>query len=264
MSFLIDSARLAAGGGGAFSPADVSGLIFWLEADGTLWQDSGRTTPAISDGDPVGSWDDASGNGNHVTQGTSGNRPLLKLSIQNGKPVLRFDGSNDVLVKAALTLADAGLSVFVVGKLTASGSYPHLVAYGASGAGSWGLRTVSATGKLSFVDNGSNGGAGETSAAVSVTSTAANLAGTGFHLLEGHVSSGDAWEILVDAASKDTASNTFDPTAGGAQDIQIGGRTASSLYWPGDIAAVLIYNANVSAPNKASIRQFLNDKYAIY
>lgn len=38
----------------AFSPLSIPGLKLWLKADGTLWQDSARTTPAIADGDPVG------------------------------------------------------------------------------------------------------------------------------------------------------------------------------------------------------------------
>jgi hypothetical protein len=90
----------------AFSPAEVAGLKLWLKADGVLWQDSARTTAATADGDPVGAWDDASGLGNHATQATSTRRPTLKLAVQNGKPVLRFDAVDDVFnLTATMTSA---------------------------------------------------------------------------------------------------------------------------------------------------------------
>jgi hypothetical protein len=58
-----------------FAPTDLTGLQFWFKADGTLWQDSARTTAATADADPVGAWDDASGNANNATQATAGTRP---------------------------------------------------------------------------------------------------------------------------------------------------------------------------------------------
>lgn len=69
----------------------------WLVADRGLFQDSGYTTPAAADGDPLGGWQDQSGNGRHATQATAAKRPVLKLAIQNGRPVVRFDSSDDTL-----------------------------------------------------------------------------------------------------------------------------------------------------------------------
>lgn len=72
--------------------------VLWVEAGiSTVFQDSARTTPAAADTDPVGSWSDLSGNSNHAFQTTAGKRPLLKLAIKNGRPVLRYDGTDDFL-----------------------------------------------------------------------------------------------------------------------------------------------------------------------
>lgn len=71
-----------------FSPSDIAGLDVWLKADSL----------ALSDGDPVATWTDSSGNGNNATQGTSGNRPTLQTNELNALPVVRFDGSDDFLV----------------------------------------------------------------------------------------------------------------------------------------------------------------------
>lgn len=51
-----------------------------------------------SDGDAISSVSDKSGAGENFTQVTGNKQPLLKLAIQNGRSVLRFDGSNDYLL----------------------------------------------------------------------------------------------------------------------------------------------------------------------
>ncbi len=103
-------------GGGASTPDTILGadLHRWFKGDGTLWQDSGRTTPATSDGDPVGAWDDASGNGGHATQGTAGARPTPQTAELNALAVVRGDGTDDFL-SGAIT-ADASTTVWIVAK----------------------------------------------------------------------------------------------------------------------------------------------------
>lgn len=71
----------------------TTNLKFRLDNYQQLYQDSGFTTAATADGDPVGGWKDLSTNALHMTQGTSGNRPLLK--IVSSKNEILFDGSND-------------------------------------------------------------------------------------------------------------------------------------------------------------------------
>ena len=71
-----------------------------LEPDNTFWQDSARTTSASST-DPVGSWDDDSGNSNHFTEGTTSNKPTL------GSSLVSFDGGDTLANSAIGTLATA-------------------------------------------------------------------------------------------------------------------------------------------------------------
>ena len=86
-----------------FTPDQVTGIYAWYRADlGTYQTVSGSA--ATADGDPVGEWQDQSGSALHVTQGTAGNRPTLQLSELYGRPVLRFDGTNDYLQAAAAAL----------------------------------------------------------------------------------------------------------------------------------------------------------------
>jgi hypothetical protein len=60
-------------------PFDAN-LIVWLDPtdSSTMWQDSGKTTPVTTDGDPIGYWEDKSGNGNHWSQSDNSRRPVWK------------------------------------------------------------------------------------------------------------------------------------------------------------------------------------------
>lgn len=87
---------------------------WWLKADAGTFEDDGKTTPAADDGDVVGAWADQSGNGYDVLQATTAKKPTLKLSIQNGLPVIRFDGSDDILVHSANVLTGTTGTLFAV------------------------------------------------------------------------------------------------------------------------------------------------------
>lgn len=85
----------------AFSPLSFGPtLAQWLQNDAGLYQErtgASATTLAAADADPVGSWLDQSGNGRHMTTTADSKRPVLKLNIQNGRSVIRFDGIDDFL-----------------------------------------------------------------------------------------------------------------------------------------------------------------------
>jgi hypothetical protein len=104
-------ATLGAGGGG-FAPTQLSGLVLWLKAGVGTYQDTGFSTPAVADGDPVGGWQDQSGQGHHATQATAAAKGTLKPSIKNGKSVVHFDGVDDYL--AATFGAATPFHLFVV------------------------------------------------------------------------------------------------------------------------------------------------------
>ncbi len=119
--------------GAAFDPASLSPSL-WLKGDGVLWQDSARATAAVADGDPVGSWDDASGNGRHAQQATSMKRFLLKTGANglNALPVLRSDGVDDTL-DAIIDATATQTIMLVTKKLSApSGSSRTVLALAAA------------------------------------------------------------------------------------------------------------------------------------
>ena len=87
-------------------PAAAPGLRLWLEPS--------KETQYAADA-PIGSLTDWSGNGNHATQATAGNRPVYKTGVLNGLPVARFDGSNDYVAPAAIDLTGtAAVTVYMI------------------------------------------------------------------------------------------------------------------------------------------------------
>jgi hypothetical protein len=97
-----------------FSPSSIAGLKGWYDASDTA---------SISlSGSNVTQWNDKSGNGYHVTQGTAARRPVSGTTTLNSKNVIVFDG-NDVLQAATASdwkfMNDAsGSTTFLVFRVT--------------------------------------------------------------------------------------------------------------------------------------------------
>lgn len=89
-----------------------------LAPENTKFQDSARTTAALANNDPVGSWTDKGSAATNCNQATAANRPLLKTAVVNGLDALEFDGTNDSLSAAMAALANQ--TWFIVARLMAA------------------------------------------------------------------------------------------------------------------------------------------------
>lgn len=116
---------------GASGPA-IYGPAAWYDADDltTLFQDSAGTVPVTTSGDPVGLWQDKSGNARHFSQSTSGQRPTWNSS--GGFSWVEFDGSDDWLFGSSGMLAFAFVNLFAGIRVVSGGgdfgtilSQPH-------------------------------------------------------------------------------------------------------------------------------------------
>lgn len=78
-----------------------------------------------TDGDPVSTWQDQSGNGNHLLQTTVASKPTYDLAVQNSLPGVLYDGVDDMLSLASLSLGT--FTVFTVFKMTGTAGllYQH-------------------------------------------------------------------------------------------------------------------------------------------
>lgn len=78
---------------GIIGPGGVgnsSNIKMWYMGDRDAFSDAG-TTP-VANGGTVRQWNDQSGNNNHATQATAGNRPIYRTAQTNGLGALEFTG----------------------------------------------------------------------------------------------------------------------------------------------------------------------------
>lgn len=76
----------------SFSPRSLSGLVAWYSADDAVFNDAGVTY--VTNGDTVQQWNDLSGNGYHLTQANSSQRPTFNSSALVGRYGLTFTAAN--------------------------------------------------------------------------------------------------------------------------------------------------------------------------
>ncbi len=215
-----------------FDPLSLSPAL-WLKADAGLYQDSAQTTLATADADPVGAWQDQSGNARHVTQATAGSRPTLKLSIQNGLSVVRFDGSDDYLVAGASVSFKQAV---VVAKYSAAtfAFYPGLIT---------GANAIEADAVL----------VGQDSAAVFYDSSSQT---TVYHA--------DGLPLAESAMSgpmNDFSSMSISQAAGWSLTPQVGKDRAGARFWLGDIAEILLFTSVLADADRQDVEDYLNGRW---
>jgi hypothetical protein len=231
-------------GGDTFNPLTISGLQAWYSAryPGSLYQDSAQTTAAASNGDPVGGWQDLSGNGRHVTQATSSKRPTLSLSAQNGQAGIVFDGVDDTMASSAFNLSDG--SVFVVYKPIALTSAFSTALSLNKNTGMIGIRETSKwydyTLSGALVESTGTAAVGST-VLISATSTTANS------------------KLYVNGSVKATDTSATPPSKTNG----IALATNGTMWWNVMIAEILVYNSAFSDSQRQRIERSLGNLYGI-
>ena len=86
-------------------PLSLPGLALWLRADAGVL--NGSALPAV-DTNPVGTWQDQSGLGNHATQATTAKMPTW----HSAGPSLIFDGVDDFMLLTSAAVVSEYFAVF--------------------------------------------------------------------------------------------------------------------------------------------------------
>lgn len=222
----------------------TSGLVVRLDS-GTL---------VLSDGAAVSTWADSSGNGYDVTQATGGNRPVYKVAIVNGKPVVRFDGVNDYLTRAynaAYNTTDWSFFAVTVPR-GGAGNYRGIASsFSASPHSGWTMYLSNANAYQAAVDNGTTS---------IFTGTGSTPVGTACVLATVRGSASTAVFLNGSAAGSNSGGFVAATTA-----PLVIGANALTLDFPmnGDIAEILLYSRAVNSAERASVTSYLGTKYGI-
>lgn len=232
-----------------FTPASITGLVGWYDAD--------RIT-GLAHGAAVTTWPDLSGTGAHITQGTSGARPTYRVGVANGLPVVRFDGADDRLETSGshqIVNASTGhWTVFAVMAKTAYSGVRGVVSGDNVGGSS---NRVAQFLRWNGATSESIGFAGP------VLDAGPTGSGSAFHIDEAVRNSSDL-ERLVDGVSNGA-------TAGGALStavcgVSVGHATnqgGAAGFHNGDVGEVLLYNVAVSSTDRTAIREYLAEKWGV-
>jgi len=221
-------------------------LVLHLDAD---------AIEGLNDNDTVETWSDLSGEENDVTQETLDNRPLYKTNVLSGKPVVRFDGTNDSLRISSNILSGSSFSVFIVkNQDNTSVDARSIVAHNTDDGGwpSWSIQNNSSRDTRFFVYTG------ETPHAIEGTTSISNGV---FHIVTArYSSSADLWDLYVDGRLDVSGNKTG--SLGRATDwIDIGYYPTSDVYYKGDIAEILIYDSVLSTQDKEEVERYLGNKW---
>jgi len=224
----IPSLMVAAYRATTFIPSSIAGLKFWAAANDL----------SLSDNDPVSTWFDKSGNGNNVTASLVA-RPTYKTNIQNGLPILRFDGVANVL--AGIFTITYG-TVFVVCNFNSAGNFPNyngLIITEAGGVGSDDFFDGDGSGSTNMYATGGPFGA-------------ANIYVNGVNTLQ-----------FAPLTTMKLLSG-IDNTPISKTSLNIGNDPAAALrFWNGDICEVLIYDSALSPTDRGNVETYLNSKWAL-
>lgn len=226
-------------GAGGFNPLSISGLVAWYDfsAPTTLFTDTGRTTAVSADAQTIKGVTDKGSTGAHLSEATNG--PTYKVAIQNGRSVARFDGSNDILTSAAITVAQP-MTILIAGAL-------------ASTAGATRRFTDANTGRC--IIGSSNVGPVWNLFAGSSQNTA-TTSDTSWH----------AHDVVINGAASNwrldgTSIGTMNAGANSLSTTIFLGRDNAAQFDALDYGELLIYDSALSAGNRAALDTYLKSRW---
>lgn len=218
-----------------------------------LWADASQETYA--DGAKAYIWSDRSVNGNNLSANSVGRRPTFVANQVNGKPIMRFDGTNTWLRTYFDNVAKAQPNtIFVVLKQYAGGPAQQVWVDGSPGT----YDVISARNVIYRFD-----GTNQVSlyaGGTDVTYSRGSSWPSPFvcYVAKFNGASSQIWENLTSKA-------TGNPGSQGMSGITIGASgNNDTLLAQIDVAEVLVYNANINDTDRTTITNWLNTKYTLF
>lgn len=223
---------------GSFVPTDLANLRLWLKADAIT---------GLSNNDPIDTWADSSGNGYDATS-TSTKRPLYITNVVNSLPVVRFDGSNDVMSNSGMTGVGTGdFHVFIVHRRNGgAATYRTIMSLGSGGSSPLLSVGPAHTYYVNPLGSGTN------------VTDGANVDAT-WEVYEIKRSSGTFYVKKMGGSETSGAL-----TSTGATGYILSGYTTDPFQpYPGDVAEIVVYTDVKSGADLTDIETYFTDKYAL-
>ncbi|MEI7452061.1 MAG: prepilin-type N-terminal cleavage/methylation domain-containing protein [Candidatus Falkowbacteria bacterium] len=214
----------------------IPDMLLWFMADAGVTKDGSNK---------VSVWSDQSANGYYAQPG---NQPLFVSNAKNGKPVIRFDGTNYLLLNSSIPAA-SGYTFF------------YVVSTGAAKTGSETIFSAAQSGHIRWANScGSDiaGWAGTDSSLV----LGNPFINTNTYYSLSYTKDSAAWTIRSNGSVIRSVSDTSMPTSN--VQMTIGSEAGGGYTMAGDIAEIIVYGSALSDSDRQLVESYLNTKYAIY
>ena len=238
-----------------FAPTLLAGLWAWYDASdiSSLYQDSGRTTPVVTDGDPVGAASDKSGSARHMLQaGASTLKPTYTTNVQNGLASLSFDGGD--YLDLVGTPSTSAVTILGAARTSATVNVQRgLVATRSSTAAGVRVFILTGNGMSTNIYDGTTSTSNNDATAIAATTPFA------FGM---RVTSAGALDLIRNGViTTDTHALTM-----AHQAVSLGRSTTNQTtnLLNGHLLEVIMYNRALTNDEITQVSTYLNTKWAVY
>lgn len=223
----------------------TSNLVAWYKTESL----------GLTDGQAVASWLDETSNNNDLAQATSGKRPTFKTGVLLGRDAVRFSATNDTcLINTTPTgFTSDGLTIYAVVKAITWSTWGMVVVTGVNPIFNE-LRLTNTQSTYGFIAAGGTG---------PLLGTTEGTGPWAARIFRGRFdNTSDVVGVKVTGFTENTSSDagTYSSTV-----ICLGARdnADTALNYDGDLGEVLIYTADISAPDKAQTESYLQSRWGI-
>lgn len=225
-----------------------SGMQLWLKSDFGVF----------TSGSDVIQWADMSGNNQHATQPTGGNRPTLTNDAIFGNPAISFNGtSQNLILPSGFADFTAGASIFAVSRPTGMPSATPVILDFSTGSAASNNLTLQEAPSTTISLKAYN------STTASTLSSTSGLTQNIFQMFEAIHNGAGTGTIFTNATQGATGSlqNLLNITRTTNYVGRSGGGTP--LYYQGDLAEVFVYNRGLTSSERTNVESYLMQKYQV-
>ncbi len=223
-------------------PTSITGIKLWLKAD---------SIGNLSDGAAVTAWPDSSGLGLDFTQLTLANKPTYKTNIINGKPTIRFAGSQYLTNTSASLNLSSTFTVFTVLKGASTAQTGQAWMWGEAANGKrrslWMQQT---NGYINFSGYNAN------------VTTTTNGKDNSTHVITASRDGNGLVKVYSDALLLSSGTPTLVAYTYSA--FTVGANADGTEGYVDDIAEIIAFNSSLSDAERTRVESYLAAKYAAY
>ncbi len=239
-------------------------LQLWLKADAGVTKDGSNK---------VSAWADQSASGKNATQAIASAQPLFVDNAVNGLPALQFDGLGNYMSANVVVNQSSQYSMFVVtscsqANLSFNQYYDNLALLHWLESGSWGTVHLSASQEGIYTRYAYGNASLQNEIPFGATFSAKKYNGPGSNFFIAGSSFANSMVSVyynnIVLTQKNTAGASVANT-GNAMTIGRGDPkyTTATVYYPGEIAEIIVYNTELSNADRNTVISYLQGKYNI-